>query len=99
MPATLATPAPLEGMRLVVGIVNCQCLAAPALIGQIKLTRIHVLCMFLPGVRVKRDIQASLYDVERSGCGSFAGTTQPNLSLIIATYRSIGASIPEIGGA
>ena len=73
----------------VVGIVKCQRHHdAGCLIGQIKLTRIHVLSLFLPGVRVKRDKEASLYDVERSGRGAFAGTTQPNLSLIIATYVS-----------
>jgi hypothetical protein len=37
------------------------------LIGQIKLTRNHVQVLFLPGVRVKRESSASLYDVERSG--------------------------------
>ena len=89
MPATLTTPSPLEAVRLVVGIVKCQRHHdAGCLIGQIKLTRIHVLSLFLPGVRVKRDKEASLYDVERSGRGAFAGTTQPNLSLIIATYVS-----------
>ena len=86
MPATLATPSPLEAVRLVVGIVKSAASLQRCLIGQIKLTRIHVLSLFLPGVRVKRDKEASLYDVERSGRGAFAGTTQPNLSLIIATY-------------
>ncbi len=51
----------------VVGIVDCLCIAAAALIGQIKLTRFHVASLFLPGVRVKRDKKPSLYDVERSG--------------------------------
>ena len=88
MPATLATPSPLEAVRLVVGIVKSAASLQRFLIGQIKLTRIHVLSLFLPGVRVKRDKEASLYDVERSGRGAFAGTTQPNLSLIIATYVS-----------
>ena len=37
------------------------------LIGQIKLTRIHVASLLLPGVRVKRCKKPSLYDVERSG--------------------------------
>src|SRR5690554_317250 len=37
------------------------------LIGQIKLTRIHVALLFLPGVRVKRNNKPSLYNVERSG--------------------------------
>jgi hypothetical protein len=37
------------------------------LIGQIKLTRNHVQVFSLPGVRVKRENSASLYDVERSG--------------------------------
>jgi hypothetical protein len=65
----------------VVGIVKCQrnlcagCqrLARQPLIGQIKLTRIHVLLLFLPGVRVKRDKRASLYNVERSANPAFAG--------------------------
>src|SRR6218665_3639770 len=78
MPATLATPSPLEAVRLVVGIVKSAASLQRCLIGQIKLTRIHVLPVFLPGVRVKRDSGASLYDVERSGRGAFAGTTQPN---------------------
>ena len=86
MPATSATPAPLEGQRLSHRDCEIRRITAAVLIGQIKLTRIHVLSLFLPGVRVKRDKEASLYDVERSGRGAFAGTTQPNLSLIIATY-------------
>ena len=49
------------------------------LIGQIKLTRIHVLELFLPGVRVKRTVEASLYDVERSGSASPEGDELPNL--------------------
>ena len=51
----------------VVGIVDYHCIAAAALIGQIKLTRIHVALLFLPGVRVKRIKRRSLYNVERSG--------------------------------
>jgi hypothetical protein len=49
------------------------------LIGQIKLTRFHVPAMFLPGVRVKRDMKASLYDVERSAPGVLSNTTDANL--------------------
>ena len=84
MPATLATPSPLEVQYLVVGIVKSAASLQRFLIGQIKLTRIHVLSLFLPGVRVKRDSGASLYNVERSGRGAFAGTTQPNfVSLLL----------------
>jgi hypothetical protein len=84
MPATLATPSPLEAVCLVVGIVKSAASLQRFLIGQIKLTRIHVLPVFLPGVRVKRDSGASLYNVERSGRGAFAGTTQPNfVSLLL----------------
>ena len=68
-----ATPAPaLVIGALVIGLERN--LAMPHgtafLIGQIKLTRIHVLELFLPGVRVKRTVKASLYDVERSGSAS-----------------------------
>ncbi len=68
----------------VVGIVKCQRHHdASCLIGQIKLTRIHVHSLFLPGVRVKRDKEASLYDVERSGRGTLAGTNTTKLALLI----------------
>ena len=69
------------------------------LIGQIKLTRIHVLSLFLPGVRVKRDKEASLYDVERSGRGAFAGTTQPNLLFSRDVYSVFAVVSPGNGGA
>lgn len=75
MPATSTTPAPLDKANVyVVGIVKSEASLLRCLIGQIKLTRIHVLPVFLPGVRVKRDSGASLYNVERSGRGAFAGT-------------------------
>jgi hypothetical protein len=85
MPATSTTPAPLDKANVyVVGIVKSEASLLRCLIGQIKLTRIHVLPVFLPGVRVKRDSGASLYNVERSGHGAFAGTTQPNfVSLLL----------------
>jgi len=54
MPATLATPSPLEAVRLVVGIVKSAASLQRCLIGQIKLTRIHVHLLSLPGVRVKQ---------------------------------------------
>ena len=82
MPATLATPSPLEAVCLVVGIVKCQrnhC--AGCLIGQIKLTRIHVASLYLPGVRVKRYKKPSLYNVERSANLSFYRNDQQTLSL------------------
>jgi hypothetical protein len=80
MPAMSSTPHPLDKWNAsIVGIVKSAASLQRFLIGQIKLTRIHVLSLFLPGVRVKRDKEASLYDVERSGRGAFAGTTQPNL--------------------
>src|SRR5690606_29560591 len=100
MPAMSSAPHPLEVERLDRRDCEIRRITAAVLIGQIKLTRIHVLPVFLPGVRVKRDNGASLYDVERSGRGAFAGTTQPNLSLIIATYGSVFAVVsPGIGGA
>ena len=59
---------PLEGSATTSsGLSFYHCIAAAALIGQIKLTRFHVALVFLPGVRVKRDTRPSLYDVERSG--------------------------------
>ena len=48
------------------------------LIGQIKLTRIHVALLFLPGVRVKRNNKPSLYNVERSGSLTTEVTNNPN---------------------
>jgi hypothetical protein len=48
-------PALLKLAGSVVGIVKCQCHHdTGCLIGQIKLTRIHVALLFLPGVLVKR---------------------------------------------
>jgi hypothetical protein len=64
-------------------------ITAAVLIGQIKLTRIHVLSLFLPGVRVKRDKEASLYDVERSGRGAFMRHNATKLALFFATYISV----------
>src|SRR5215217_8914571 len=60
-------PALLKPDVSVVGIVKSAASLQRCLIGQIKLTRIHVASLFLPGVRVKRDKKPSLYDVERSG--------------------------------
>jgi hypothetical protein len=51
------------------------------LIGQIKLTRNHVQVLFLPGVRVKRESSASLYDVERSGSSTSQGRYAAKLAL------------------
>ena len=99
MPATLAVPNPLEVQYLVVGIVKSAASLQRCLIGQIKLTRIHVLPVFLPGVRVKRDSGASLYNVERSGRGAFAGTTQPNLLFSRDVYSVFAVVSPGNGGA
>ena len=90
MPATLATPSPLEAMRLVVGIVKSAASLQRCLIGQIKLTRIHVLPVFLPGVRVKRDSGASLYNVERSANFSFAGSVGKLCLFALAHYVCFG---------
>ena len=90
MPATLATPSPLEAMRLVVGIVKSAASLQRFLIGQIKLTRIHVLPVFLPGVRVKRDSGASLYNVERSANFSFAGSIGKLCLFALATECVFG---------
>src|SRR6218665_3523510 len=98
MPATSTTPSPLEAECLCrrdceMPVHHCT----SCLIGQIKLTRIHVLPVFLPGVRVKRDSGASLYNVERSGHGAFAGTTQPNfVSLLLR--RSVCQGVSAITG-
>src|SRR5690606_24223092 len=89
----------------VVGIVKSAASLQRCLIGQIKLARIHVLPVFLPGVRVKRDSGASLYNVERSGHGAFAGTTQPNfVSLLLRRsvcleVRQSPGTIKKDGGA
>ena len=96
MPATLATPSPLEAVRLVVGIVKSAASLQRCLIGQIKLTRIHVLPVFLPGVRVKRDSGASLYNVERSASFSFAGSAGKLCLFALATECVFGGSVISI---
>ena len=53
------------------------------LIGQIKLTRIHVASSFLPGVRVKRNGEPSLYDVERSGSADHESDRAAKLALCV----------------
>ena len=93
MPATLATPSPLEAVCLVVGIVKSAASLQRCLIGQIKLTRIHVLPVFLPGVRVKRDSGASLYNVERSASFSFAGNASKLCLFALATECVFGGSV------
>ena len=62
----------------VVGIVKSTASLQWCLIGQIKLTRIHVAFLFLPGVRVKRNKKPSLYNVERSGPSITEVTDNPN---------------------
>ena len=79
MPAMSSALPPLEGKRLYRRDCEIRRITAAVLIGQIKLTRIHVLSLFLPGVRVKRDKEASLYDVERSGRAIPRDGTHPNL--------------------
>ena len=93
MPATLAAPSPLEAVCLVVGIVKSAASLQRCLIGQIKLTRIHVLPVFLPGVRVKRNSGASLYNVERSASFSFAGSAGKLCVFALATECVFGAVI------
>ena len=73
MPATHSEPHPLEVEPHVVGIVKSTASLLWCLIGQIKLTRIHVASLFLPGVRVKRNKKPSLYNVERSANLPLAG--------------------------
>jgi hypothetical protein len=89
MPATLTVPNPLEARYLVVGIVKSAASLQRFLIGQIKLTRIHVLPVFLPGVRVKRDSGASLYNVERSANFSFAGSIGKLCLFALATEKCV----------
>ena len=96
MPATLATPSPLEAACLVVGIVKSAASLQRCLIGQIKLTRIHVLPVFLPGVRVKRDSGASLYNVERSANSSFAGSFGKLCLFALATECVLWSSVISI---
>ena len=97
MPATLATPSPLEAVCLVVGIVKSAASLQRCLIGQIKLTRIHVLPVFLPGVRVKRDSGASLYNVERSASFSFAGSAGKLCLFALATECVFGSAVFTTG--
>ena len=95
-----SAPHPLDKWNAsIVGTVKSAASLQRFLIGQIKLTRIHVLSLFLPGVRVKRDKEASLYDVERSGRGAFAGTTQPNLLFSRDVYSVFAVVSPGNGGA
>src|SRR5690606_24403437 len=78
----------------VVGIVKCQrnhC--AGCLIGQIKLTRIHVASLYLPGVRVKRYKKPSLYNVERSANLIQKDQDQHTLSLCFPHRIYQGAAI------
>ena len=98
MPATSTTPAPLEGQRLSrrdceihsITAVAADARSVGGLIGQIKLTRIHVLSLYLPGVRVKRDKEASLYDVERSANRSLEGRDQQTCSLDLTRCVPVG---------
>ena len=91
MPATSTTPAPLESQRF--RRRDCEMpvpCSTGVLIGQIKLTRIHVAFLFLPGVRVKRNKKPSLYNVERSANPTLAGCDQQTLSLCFHTCVPIG---------
>ena len=81
MPATSTLNSPLEAIQFRRRDCEIRCLAAAVLIGQIKLTRIHVAFLFLPGVRVKRNKKPSLYNVERSGFSVTEVANNPNLSL------------------
>ena len=83
------TRALLKLSCLVVGIVKSAASLQRCLIGQIKLTRIHVLPVFLPGVRVKRDSGASLYNVERSASFSFAGSAGKLCLFALATEKCV----------
>jgi hypothetical protein len=95
MPATYPTPSPLEARCHVVGIVKCQRHHdASCLIGQIKLTRIHVASLFLPGVRVKRNKKPSLYNVERSGFSVTEVAENPNFVSLLST-RNIPNADPS----
>jgi hypothetical protein len=85
MPAMSTTSAPLEGQRLYRR--DCEfatAITAAALIGQIKLTRIHVAYLYLPGVRVKRYKRPSLYNVERSANQAFAGLRSANFVSLLS---------------
>lgn len=79
---------PLEGSATTSSGLSIRRITAAVLIGQIKLTRFHVPAMFLPGVRVKRDMKASLYDVERSGhCSPKWQTSKLALLISHAAFR------------
>jgi hypothetical protein len=82
-------PSPLEGsVTTSSGLSIANASLRQRLIGQIKLTRFHVPAMFLPGVRVKRDMKASLYDVERSGhCSPKWQTSKLALLISHAAFR------------
>ena len=54
-------------------------ITASVLIGQIKKTKIHACHCSSPRVSGQTDSGMSLHDVQRSGCGHFAVSTQPNL--------------------
>ena len=75
----------------IVGIVKSTASLLWCLIGQIKLTRIHVAVLFLPGVLVKRDKRRSLYDVERSGHGFPRETNMTKLALLISHAVYLGS--------
>ncbi len=90
MPATSTTPAPLEGRCLSRQDCRYRHITAAALIGQIKLTRIHVALLFLPGVRVKRIKRRSLYNVERSGFFVTEATQKSKLCSLFHTLMYLG---------
>ena len=75
----------------VVGIVKSTASLQWCLIGQIKLTRIHVAFLFLPGVRVKRNKKPSLYNVERSGPSTTEVADNPNFVSLLHTDATLGA--------
>ena len=81
----------LKGRRLRRQDCEIRCLAASVLIGQIKLTRIHVAFLFLPGVRVKRNKKPSLYNVERSGFFVTEVANNPNFVSLLHTDVTLGA--------
>ena len=91
MPATSTTPAPLESQRF--RRRDCEMpvpCSTGVLIGQIKLTRIHVAFLFLPGVRVKRNKKPSLYNVERSANQPFAGSISKLCLFAFHTQCTLG---------
>jgi hypothetical protein len=82
MPATLTTP--LEGARLSDKNESHVITTWLYLIGQIKLTRIHVALLSLPGVRVKQ-AASHLLTMSKNPAGAPRGANQPNFALIKAT--------------